>query len=398
MTSPGDKKGQCRGLCGHVMAAFDKCARCREKLIGSDNCVQDKPCAICESFTDVQKDSLSTPTYHIHKEKKTGVLVSPSDMTVIASVEDREPAFQSPPQSSAHPAVHALTQAGLSTATSFVTSEQLMEISDKWAEQFTRFEALLSRSQVFSTPKSAVKPLPSHTVVSDTPFIAPSAWPTGPVESPAEVEATHTKADNKHKKKSHNHAKMGKIKTLNMTRDRNGPSHCPLLDPPVNRNLLSHRYLLSHRLLSKTTPARSLVHRLRLHTVKHTWLLILKLWTCLVFPVWVLHLLTRLVQKLWIRTMLVPLPVHRNLCLRNKVQSMIYVLLVEQETSLSVKCPVQNMELLPQVVKTFHVQSSSIQKQTRNQTVFFPVVCPVLFANMQGQPQKKGVRPGHLKK
>ena len=108
----------------------DKCAHCRKKLIGSDNCVQDMPYAICNNFTDAQKDSLLTPTYRIHKERKTGVLVSPSDVTAIASVEDREPAFQSPP----HPAAHAPTQAGPSTATSFVTSEQLMEILDKWAE------------------------------------------------------------------------------------------------------------------------------------------------------------------------------------------------------------------------------------------------------------------------
>ena len=43
MASPGDKKGQRGGSCGHVMALFDlheKCARCREKLIGEDNCVK----------------------------------------------------------------------------------------------------------------------------------------------------------------------------------------------------------------------------------------------------------------------------------------------------------------------------------------------------------------------
>ena len=45
MASPSDKKGQYRGLCGHIMAIFDlhdKCARCSEKLIGEDNCVLDK--------------------------------------------------------------------------------------------------------------------------------------------------------------------------------------------------------------------------------------------------------------------------------------------------------------------------------------------------------------------
>ena len=62
---------------------------------------------------------------------------------------------------------------------------------------------------MFSSPKSTVKPLPSHTVVSDTPFISPYARPTGLVESPAEVEAKHTKTD-KHKKKSLKSRKDGK--------------------------------------------------------------------------------------------------------------------------------------------------------------------------------------------
>ena len=53
MASPGDKKGQRWGSCGHVMASFDmhdKCARCRDKLIGEDKCVLKKPCAVCDGF------------------------------------------------------------------------------------------------------------------------------------------------------------------------------------------------------------------------------------------------------------------------------------------------------------------------------------------------------------
>ena len=54
MAYPGEKKGQRRGLWGHVMASFvihDKCARCWEKRIGEDPCVKDKPCKICDGFT-----------------------------------------------------------------------------------------------------------------------------------------------------------------------------------------------------------------------------------------------------------------------------------------------------------------------------------------------------------
>ena len=76
MASPGNKKGQRRGSCGHVMASFDihdKCARCREKHIGEDPCVKDKPCKICDGFTDAQRDMLATPSYRLRKEKKSGI-------------------------------------------------------------------------------------------------------------------------------------------------------------------------------------------------------------------------------------------------------------------------------------------------------------------------------------
>ena len=89
MDSPGEKKGQRRGSCGHVMAAFDlhkKCARCRDKGIGDDPCVKDKQCSVCDSFSDEQKELISTPSYRIRKDCKAGILVSPKEVEVIASV------------------------------------------------------------------------------------------------------------------------------------------------------------------------------------------------------------------------------------------------------------------------------------------------------------------------
>ena len=209
MASPGDKKGQRRGVCGHIMASFDlhkRCARCREKGLGDDDCVAKKSCFICDGLTDSQKDMLATPTYKIRKDKKSGVLVSPEQVTVIASVEDKEPVFQ-PSPSAAQATAHAQPEDS-STSTSFVTSDQLQQISDQWAEQFARFEALLSRGNVFSTPKSSVQHVPSHAPISDTPFIPPSARLTGPVEFPAEGEvdkhqdATTVQRDVKEQKKS----------------------------------------------------------------------------------------------------------------------------------------------------------------------------------------------------
>ena len=72
MASPNDKKGQRRGSCGHVMAIFDlhdKCARCREKRIGEDDCVKDRPCSICDTFSEVQRESFAT---RIEKKRNQG--------------------------------------------------------------------------------------------------------------------------------------------------------------------------------------------------------------------------------------------------------------------------------------------------------------------------------------
>ena len=153
---------------------------------------------------------LATPTYKIRKDKKAGVLVSPDQVTVIASVEDKEPVFQ-PSPSASQPAAHAQPEAS-SSSSSFVTSDQLQQMSDQWAEQFARFEALLSRGNVFSTPKSSVQHVPSHAAISDTPFIPPSARLTGPVEFPAEgeVDSKIVERDVKDQKKSRKSRKDNK--------------------------------------------------------------------------------------------------------------------------------------------------------------------------------------------
>ena len=244
MASPGDKKGQRRGSCGHVMALFDlhdKCARCRKKLIGEDNCVKDKPCKICYGFTPAQKDILATPSYKIRKDKKAGLLVSPKEVTVLHPV-DNEPTFQSPSgQPSQSSAVPPATPPSSSEQTaSFVTSDQLAVIADKWSEQFACMEALLSRGNVFSTPVSSVKPLDTHNLISDNPFLAPATRPTGPVSAPVAVEASVSVKpvdvkDNKEKKKSHKsrkdkHTSKSDVKSYTSRSDKKGD------DKPVKRH------------------------------------------------------------------------------------------------------------------------------------------------------------------
>ena len=204
MDSPVDKKGQRRGLCGHIMAAFDlhkKCARCRDKGIGDDPCVKDKQCSVCDSFSDEQRELICTPSYRIRKERKAGILVSPKEVEVIAPIyssDATEPTFSAPPQVSSQPSI-----------SNFVTAEQFSLMNDKWAEQFARFEALLSRGNVFSTPESTVNPISAKMVVSDSPFIAPAARPTGLVETPAVQEAV-TKVKKPKDKKQKKTAKSDK--------------------------------------------------------------------------------------------------------------------------------------------------------------------------------------------
>ena len=94
MSSPGQK----RGTCGYVMASFDnhkKCARCRDKGVGDDPCLQKTDCQICKAFTPAQLKQLSTPTYQSRKERDlkkmasdapasvTPTLVDPSDVSVL---------------------------------------------------------------------------------------------------------------------------------------------------------------------------------------------------------------------------------------------------------------------------------------------------------------------------
>ena len=69
-----------------------------------------------------------------------------------------------------------------------MTAEQFTAMSDKWAEQFARMEALLSRGNIFSTPVPAVKPVDSQHLISETPFLAPATRPTGPEKVPVAVE------------------------------------------------------------------------------------------------------------------------------------------------------------------------------------------------------------------
>ena len=106
--SPSQRKG----MCGHIMAAFDlhlRCARCRDKKKGDDPCVRGLACSICESFTPIQLQKLATPVYQqrqalkssthsdrdiSHTENRVAAGSSPRDGSVASQLADEENATE----------------------------------------------------------------------------------------------------------------------------------------------------------------------------------------------------------------------------------------------------------------------------------------------------------------
>ena len=160
MASPGQR----RGSCGHAMALFDshsKCARCREKGIGKDACVEKKPCTICDPFSEEQRLQLVTPTYRVRKEiqKKTSSpsqVLDPADVTVLGELEskgDSSDRGETPKKArkSSHKSP-SKKKAGKSTD----FQAELKSMDDKWAKRFSRLEAMfLAKS--FSVPVEPVQ-------------------------------------------------------------------------------------------------------------------------------------------------------------------------------------------------------------------------------------------------
>ena len=152
------------------MAVFDshsKCARCRDKGLGDDPCVLKKECVICNWFTLEQVLQLATLTYRDRKENKmttttttssTPTLVDPAHVNVLGKVE-KVKAVQSTPtkkmKRSESPKPSARKTRSLSSRPS---AEDLKQLDDKWAERFSRLEAMLL-AKTFTVPvEPVVKP------------------------------------------------------------------------------------------------------------------------------------------------------------------------------------------------------------------------------------------------
>ena len=80
MSSPGQR----RGICGHVMAGFDKlahCARCRDKLKVDDSCVSKKTkekreqrTALADKSAENVSETLVDPCLVVSPDKSLGYL------------------------------------------------------------------------------------------------------------------------------------------------------------------------------------------------------------------------------------------------------------------------------------------------------------------------------------
>ena len=77
--------GQKWGLCGHLMASFDKhayCAHC-EKGKGTDSCIKNEECTHFVILTEDPKSCLATPSYQKKKKHEYKTLSEESSSTLV---------------------------------------------------------------------------------------------------------------------------------------------------------------------------------------------------------------------------------------------------------------------------------------------------------------------------
>ena len=175
MSSPGQR----RGSCGHAMAGFDshsKCARCRNKGVGDDPCVLKKEYDVCKGFTPEQIQQLSTPTYRDRKEKKA---TASSSAPILVDKVEKVKILQ--PQST--PTTAKKTKRSVSpkpsaskkkSSSGRPSADDLKQLDDKWAERFSRLEAMLLAKTFTVLVEPVVKPAADVTT-SQKPFFDPGA-------------------------------------------------------------------------------------------------------------------------------------------------------------------------------------------------------------------------------
>ena len=169
------------------MASFDghsKCAHCRDKGVGEDDCVLKKDCAVCKGFTPEQVLQLATPTYRERKSREKKVvafspaptLVDPSHVRVLGKVEGGKavkPETTPAVKKSKHSESPKTASKKNSSSSSKPSAEDLQKLDDKWAERFSRLEAMLLAKSFTVPVEPVVKP--AEVTSSQTPFFDPGA-------------------------------------------------------------------------------------------------------------------------------------------------------------------------------------------------------------------------------
>ena len=150
------------------MAGFDthsKCARCRDKGLGDDPCIQKKECVIYRGFNPEQIQQLSIPTYKDRKDKKatasssTPTLVDPAHVSVLGKVEKVKAVNSTPTTKEMKRSESPKPSSNKKKSSSSKPSaEDLKQLDDKWAERFSRLEAMFL-AKTFTVPvEPVVKP------------------------------------------------------------------------------------------------------------------------------------------------------------------------------------------------------------------------------------------------
>ena len=136
------------------MAGFDshsKCARCRDKGLGDDPCILKKDCVICKGFTPEQVLQLATPTYRDRKEEKTTTssttsstptFMDPAHVSVLGKVEKVKVVQSTPTKKTKRSESPKPSASKKRSSSSRPSAGDLKQIDDKWAERFSRLEAM----------------------------------------------------------------------------------------------------------------------------------------------------------------------------------------------------------------------------------------------------------------
>ena len=224
------------------MAGFDghKCARCREKKLGDDPCVKNQVCSICDSFSEQQRSMLSTPQYKIRKDKKSGLLVSPSKVTVVGVVNQEdlggeEEELDDVPVLASGSGEQQVISISHHTPEDFVSKRDFDSLSNQLEEKFACIEALLTRTNIFSTPKAPVSA--GSITTSEQPFFNPTEpGATGPVRPPAADGQNLQGQDKKNK------GTGKKVKKTKVAPTATVVSEAPVKDQTVNISLPSQKH------------------------------------------------------------------------------------------------------------------------------------------------------------